>query len=276
MLISGDVGSSRASRSAVVFGLLCACAGGEEAARVELPLRADARHTEPVVTDLGYEIQLSEARLMLADLEFAIGGEAHAAGWLRRLGDAIVPPALAHPGHATGGEVTGELRGRFVASWLPESGTPLGMATLLTGDYESANFTLSRAGAADGLAPGDPLLGHTAILRGSATRSGARSEFVALLDGEGELAGVPFAVPVRTGMAVTLGLELLPRDPFEGDTLFDGIDFEALGASGQVVDISRAGGDAATRSHETLLERLSAPDHFRLSSMPQGELRATP
>src|SRR5687768_13273833 len=50
---------------------LGACSG-QEATSVSLPVRVDARDLEPVESDRGYSIELSEARLVVTDLKFAI------------------------------------------------------------------------------------------------------------------------------------------------------------------------------------------------------------
>lgn len=246
---------------------LSACAGAEEAPRVELPVRA-ARLLEAVETDLGYRIELGEARLVVHGLEFAIGGEAHVSSWTQRIADWLVPIATAHPGHLSGGEVTGELPGRFVISWRPAVETPLGTASLIAGDYESANFTLASGTGADGLGPNDPLLGHTMSLRGTASRGPERHQFSALVDadGERELAGIPFAVRVPSDASMSLGLELLLGDPFEGDTLFDAIDFGAIPQddAGVVVVAAGASHASARDAHARLARAIQTPDHFRL------------
>jgi hypothetical protein len=259
--------------SAWAASALAACAAAREAPRVDISLGAYPQLDNAVVTNRGYRIELAEARVVLQDLEFAVGGEAHAANWRSQIGGWLIPIASAHPGHLSGGEVTGELRGRFVASWRPASETPLGTASLIAGKYESANFTLSEGTEMDALEPGDTLLGHTAIFRGSATRAGERREFSAAIDaaaGESAIAGVPFAAPVSSGMSTTLDLELLLRDPFEGDTLFDDIEFAQLKAEkGGVLVIAANANDAAARAaHALLVDALQAPDHFSIRTTP--------
>jgi hypothetical protein len=259
-----------AARVATALALL-AC-GAEEPSRVSLPVRADARDIEVIETDRGYTIELSEARLAVADLQFAIAGEEHAASPWRTFHDWLVPVAHAHPGHSSGGDVTGELLGEFVIRWLPRAEAPLGLATLLEGDYQSANFAFVRAAAEEGLPADDALLGHTAVLRGTATRGADRLSFVAVLDAPDteELVGVPFQADIRAGVPTVIGFELLPRDPFEGDTLFDGIDFVQLArdASG-VVNIMPGASDAEVAvAYERLLTTFQTPDHFRMQGVP--------
>jgi hypothetical protein len=258
------------ARAASVVALV-GC-GAEEAYRVSLPVRADAHDIEVIETDRGYTIELSEARLAVADLQFAIAGEEHAASPWRTLHDWLVPVAHAHPGHSSGGDVTGELLGQFVIRWLPRAEAPLGLATLLEGDYQSANFAFARAVSEQGLPPDDVLLGHTAVLRGTATRGAERLAFVAVLDASDteELVGVPFQADIRAGVPTVIGFELLPRDPFEGDTLFDGIDFVRLARdAGGVVNIMPGASDPEVAvAYERLLATFETPDHFRMQGAP--------
>jgi hypothetical protein len=249
---------------------------GEEATRVSVPVRVDARDLEPVESNRGYTIELSEARLVVTDLKFAIAGEEHARNGWQRLADWVVPVAHAHPGHFVGGDVTGELLGHFITSWLPEDSAPLGVATLLEGDYQSASFAFGRARVEDGLLAGDPLLGHTALLRGSATRGGVRREFLVVLDaGEGqELVGMPFDEGVRAGAPFALGFELLLIDPIERSTLLDDIDFARLPvADDGLVRIVSSAADAAldvalAAAHERVSLAFHGASHFRMSSVP--------
>jgi len=260
----------RAIHGAVLAaGGLVACGGAEEAARVALPVYVEAPSLQ-VETNLGYSVELSEVRLAIENLEFAVAGEAHAS-LTRALADWLVPTASAHSGHAFGGDVTGELRGTFVMRWPPAASSMLGTATLLAGDYQSANFTLRRALPEDGIEPSDALLGHTARLRGSVRRAGWQGQFAAIVDaapGE-QLVGVPCAVVVPAGSRQVLGLELALRDPFEGDTLFDGIDFEVLQTDADgLSELSAASDDAAARvAQARLAEALLGPDHFLMREL---------
>lgn len=262
---------SSAPLSALACAALAVGCGAKEASRLTLPVRADA-HLEAVDTDRGYTVELAEARLSLADLRFAVGGEEHAASRWRALHDWLVPVAQAHPGHSSGGEVTGELLGQFVTSWLPVAEAPLGLATLLEGDYESASFAFGRALSARGPAAEGPSLGHTAVLRGTATRGAERRSFVIVLDVEAgqQLLGVPFDAGIRADAPTAIGFELLPRDPFERDTLFDGIDFARLARDPDgVVSITPDASDPElAAAYDRLLATFETPDHFRMLGMP--------
>ncbi len=250
---------------------LGACGDPEEATRVDLTVLVDATGLEPVTTDLGYEVTLDAARLGLGDLLFTVAGEAHTAALWRALTGALVPVAHAHPGHFQAGDVTGELRGRFVADWLDGAGAELGVATLLAGTYQSANFTFVAAGEADGLAVDDPLAGHTALLAGVATRAAETVAFTALIDTpvDRALLGAPFVLRVRAASRERLGLRLLSRDPLEGDTLFDGVDFGAADedGDGQLLLSAAASGAAAT-AYTRLARTLQTHDHFDVRPTP--------
>lgn len=253
---------------------LHACGSPEEAPRVEMAVATDSSAVAIVTNDLGYEVELTEARATVENLAFTIAGEAHTASLWRKVSDFLIPTAYAHPGHFQGGDVTGELRGRFILNWLPHSNAEIGTATLLAGVYKSANFTFVHASADDGVASDDALLGHTAILRGRATRGATSVEFVALIDSpEGrELIGAPFEFEVKEDSRERLGVRLATQDPLEGDTLFDGLDFAALDTDGDgEVVIEESSSEAAIVDAYNLLRRtFQTHDHFDIkTSLPE-------
>jgi hypothetical protein len=245
-----------------------ACGDGQEPARVVLPVLVDSSGMTPVQTNLGYAVSLSEARAIVEDLEFTIAGEAATASFGERLLAWAVPAAHAHPGHYQGGDVTGELPGRFLVSWLPTTSLLLGEASFIVGAYESGNFTFGRARPGDGVTADDVLLGHTALLRGQATRAGQTIAFEAVIDApEGRrLIGAPFKFHVEALSQVSLGLQLLIVDPVEGDTLFDDIDFATLprGADATLrLDASKAE-PSLTDAYDRLHRTFQTHDHFTL------------
>jgi hypothetical protein len=264
-----------AARSGALAVLVAAaalgCSGPEEAARVDLAVVAESSGVVPVETDLGYMVQLEHARVLVVNLEFNIAGEAHVS-LLRRLSDFLVPRANAHPGHFQGGDVTGELRGRFVLEWAPgRAPQPIGTATLLVGAYESADFTFGHAAIADGLAGDDPLLGHTAVLTGTASRQGATWTFDVVLDApEGRrLTGAPFRHAVTESSREALGLRLLTQDPLEGDSLFDGLDFGALDADADGhVAIGPGSTEEGTDAYDQIRRTFQTHDHFDVQALP--------
>ncbi|MFV8752427.1 hypothetical protein ACNOYE_17920 [Nannocystaceae bacterium ST9] len=225
-----------------LLALTLACAPSE-APRVELPIVADGSGLAISTTDLGWTIEFEQARLAIGDLEFTTAGEVHeartaeAGRWLLGL---VLPSAHAHPGHYQGGEIIGELPGAFVLDLIAGDGDELGVATLIVGDYTAANFGLRRA-SADELPEGDPLIGHTAILAGTASAGEQVIAFSIVIDSpiDRRLVGAPFDYTVTEqspSEGVELGVRLLDTDPQEGDHLFDGIDFAALDAADGAVD----------------------------------------
>lgn len=246
--------------------MIAACSSAEPA-QVELSVTA-LPLTDVVTTDLGYRIELEEARIAVENLEFSLRGGSHTASFFDAISEAVVPSAYAHPGHTQDGDVTGELRGRFIFSFLPPDANPVGTATLLVGRYQSVNFTFARATAEDGISSEDPLLSHTAILRGTATREGETISFVALLDSPEErtLSGAPFEFEVREGTELLLGLGIAVEDPYEGDTLFDGLDFGALDVDGDgSVTLGEGASEESLVDAYNLLRRtFQTHDHFTM------------
>ncbi len=232
------------------------------APRVELDIVVDASGIVEHDNDLGYHIELTRCRVALADIELTTDGEMHASLGQRALDgihDFFVPSAYAHPGHAAGGEIVGELPGRFVFDWR-EDGRVLGLATMLVANYSGANFGLSRAEATDGLDPDDPIIGHTFDIAGTATLDGVTVTFEVVLDqDEGrQIIGVPLDLTVDEDTEEAIGLSLAIVDPVESDTVFDGVDFHALDddADGHVVLVPE------TEAYNRVRRQLQAHDHY--------------
>lgn len=251
------------------------CAAAEEPARVQLRVMASPEGMAPVQTDLGYLVELSEARIVLDDLQFTVAGEASAASLWQRMTELVIPSALAHPGHFEGGDVTGELRGHFIVDLFAPDAAMLGVASLIVGKYSSSNFTFGEAGPGDGLTRGDALLGHTAVLVGEASQGGDNVSFSVVLDAPPgrQLIGAPFDVDISEASPDALSFGVLTLDPVEGDTLFDGIDFGALSTSSSG---SNSGGALALQpdsadpllagAYDTLRRAFQTHDHFQLSA----------
>lgn len=258
-----------------LLGAVASCSSAKEATRVELPVQVDASALMPIETDLGYTVELTQARIMVKDLTFAIAGEAHTASLLQETYDWLIPNSFAHPGHLQGGDIAGELRGRFLLDWLPGSDQDLGMATLLEGTYSNANFVFVRAGE-DEVEPDDELLSHTALLRGSAAKDDHRIEFVALIDSPKDrpLSGVPFELEVKASSPPAALLLLLKlRDPLEGDTLFDGLDFIALDKDddGQVSIVPETDDEALVDAYHLLRRTLQTHDNYQIRTLTLEE-----
>ena len=209
-------------------------------------------------TDDDTHVHLTEARMALDTVEFTTEGEMHARASLY---DLLVPTAYAHPGHSGGGEVVGELAGRYVVDFL-QSDAVLGQATLLDAHYSGANFAFALAEASDGLAADDPLIGHTFVLGGSASRDGVTVEFVAYVDqDEGRsIIGLPLDFRPDEESGARLGLRFDPVDVVEGDTVFDAVDLVGLDADGDgFVTLSA---DENAEAWATLRRNLQAHDHY--------------
>lgn len=204
----------------------CAGCGGEsvEARPVEVPVRL-GEAPGAVVTDLGYTVRLTAARQVIGPLVFTRGGEAHA-GWLGWL----VGAARAHPGHAAGGEARGELAGRFVVDWF-DGGASLGTASILPGRLDGLDFALGTASEGE-VAAGDPLAGSNLYLEAEVSEGDRRWRLALAVsqDAGKQVTGVVCAAEIAAGAALVLALRV--ADPFEGDTVFDGIDFAAADADG--------------------------------------------
>lgn len=266
-----DTFSSLAARArilavyAAVAAWGAACSEAREPERVELPVVADGAGLERVTTDLGYEVELHSASLVADDLMFTIAGEEHSS--LERLLGFVIPTAHAHPGHYQGGSVTGELAGHFIVRFEPGRSHELGTATLLVGDYQALDLTLSRAAEGD-VEKSDLLLGHTAVMSGTATLGDVSLDFEIALDApdERELVGIPFDATITTQTRGPLVLRLTPLDPLEEDTLFDGIDFVALDFDGNgFVHIDpRAMDEAIVAAYNRVRRAFQTHEHFVL------------
>lgn len=246
-------------RVMLLAALLTGCAPSQEAARVELAVAVDGSAVAETTSDLGWAVTLTEARVAAADLQFTIQGEMHGAtAWLEGW---LVRRAWAHPGHAAGGDVTGELVGEFVLDWFGGDGATLGAAEVLAGEYNGFNFSFRTAGAGDGLADGDPLLGHTAYFAGVARKDGAEVAFTAALDVAAgtEMIGGPFDLTVTAATTAKIGILLETTDPVERASLFDGVDFAALDDDGDgQADIA-----PGSAEHNILVRTVQSHVHYK-------------
>jgi hypothetical protein len=235
-----------------VLGPLACDFDSELAPRVELDVVVDGNRVQAVTTDLGYDVEPTRCRAVIADLQFTTSGEMHASLGAQ-LWNVLVPTAHAHPGHYAGGEVVGELPGRHVIDWRAD-GEVIGVATMLEAHYEGANFAFARARVEDGVAVDDPIVGHTFDLAGTASKDGQTWTFEALVDQDDdrEIVGAPLDLEIDASSEEELGLTLYTRDPFEGDTVFDGIDFEALDDDGDGHVVLAPATDAYNRLRRNL------------------------
>jgi hypothetical protein len=251
-------------RRIFLLGAVLAC-GSREAPLVELDVVADSSGLSAQTTNLGYRVELEEAELMIEDLQFSVGGEASARGPLQPVWDVLVPSAHAHPGHEVGGEVTGELPGRFVVRFAPGNSEParLGVASLIVSKYTNASFVLSRASSDDGFEVLDPLFGHTAVLRGKVAVEAGSLEFELRLDSTSPLNGAPFEADVRATTRAAVALRLLAIDS-RGVSLFDDIDFESSSRThgARAVIDSASAGELDRQAYASALRLLETHDYF--------------
>ncbi|MEM1348637.1 MAG: hypothetical protein AAGI01_08790 [Myxococcota bacterium] len=228
-----------------------------------LPVKLALQPTDSFTTDLGYTVRIDRAQIAARDLTFTIADETHTVSLLHLMSHALIPSAHAHPGHGESGEITGELLGLYVMDWFGQGGE-LGSATLLAGTYASANFTFARA-AADTPGADDVLAGHTAVLSGVASTRGAPPiTFTFVIDSpeDRELLGIPFDAEIEESSAGSLSLSLEPVDPFEGDTLMDGIDFIKLDQDADGVVLVEPNDPDTEGAYNVFRRILQTHDHY--------------
>ena len=257
------------SRCVLVLGLLVfglsSCSEPSEAPRVVLPLFVDGAGVVKVQNDMGYDIEVTLARAAINDVQFTVSGEVHQASLWSTMYDMLVPAAHAHPGHYEGGEVTGEMRGQFVFDWTTPPAQPLGEATLIAAKYTAANFTFAR-GEAETLGADDPLVGHTALILGTATKGERVIEFTIVVDSpvDRKLVGVPFEATIDDGATGSLWLQLNVKDAIEGDTLFDGIDFELFDGDGDGEVRIAPDNEESVFAYNLIRRAFQTHDHFSI------------
>lgn len=251
----------------LLAGLSAGCAFDSDLAdRTTARIVVDGASVVTTDTDMGYRVELSRCRVAIDTLELTTNGQLHAS-LLGPLWDLAVPDAYAHPGHEGGGEVVGELAGRHVFDWR-DDGALVGEATLLAANYSGANFSFTRARLGDGIPADDPIIGHTFEIVGTATLDDERWEFTVLLDqDEGRrVVGLPLDLDVdgSPDEDIELGLQLLVDDPFEHDTIFDGIDFAMLDDDGDHVIVI----EPDTEAYNRLRRNTQAHDHYGVVVQP--------
>lgn len=241
------------------------CAADSASNQLQVPIVVDGSGTHACTNNLGYTVTLSTARVAIEDVELTVEGEPHTA-WHRRVSKFFVSTAYAHPGHEQGGAVLGELPGRWLFDFTRDDGAVLGLAELQAAQYSAGNFDFARADVFDGLSGDDALVGHTALLAGTATRGGHVIDFAASIDSplDRQLVGAPFVAQVSAEQPPrAIGLRMSALDPLQGDCLFDDVDFAALrGVNGAVTMVDDAGDVAASEAYNTLRRTFQTHDHF--------------
>lgn len=234
----------------------------QQAERVQVPVVVDGEGVVEFTNAEGYDIHITTLRVAFDNVEFTSGGEMHAS-LLQRLGDLVVPTAYAHPGHYAGGEIVGEMNGRFVVDWL-QDGKFLSDATMLEAEYRGANFVFTRAMPGDGVAADDPIIGHTIEIAGEASRDGETWSFHALVDEEDgkRVVGLPMELDLHADDEVELGLQMVMEDPYEDDTVLDNLDFATLDDDGDfAVEI-----EPGQPAYNLLVKQLQVHDHYDVTT----------
>lgn len=193
--------------------LLSAC-GGTERTRRTFPVEVTAK-AAPLVTDSGWAVTLSSARMQLEALRFFEGKVvlARRAPWWQGL---LVANAWAHPGHYVPGEALGELVAPLEVDLLASSPTPWGTASAVTGEYGSAQLALGGKGL---------------VLAGTATKGGTTVDFSAEFLPPAALEGVRFEQVMTTAegtVQVLLDLQVV----------LSRVDFSSVGSSAKPLDPS--------------------------------------
>ena len=239
--------------------------GGDEPATISLPVVVDGDEIVTCVNDEGWTVEVLTFRLAVRDLEFTIEGETHA-GLSGTISELLIPTAWAHPGHLAGGEVTGELIGDFVLDLRADVEQSLGRADLLVGEYQGFNLSFRASQESDGLDGDDPLLGHTAVIEGQATRGVDTVDFTAVLNVEDgvEMVGGVFDLNMNENTSSTLAVRLHTIDPYENDTLFDGLEFLKIDDDHDGVALIEPGDEA----HNVLAKTLVRHDHYSVIPKP--------
>lgn len=224
----------------LLLGGALGCSPSEEATAVDHAVLVDGAGLAAVTSDLGYTVTLTEARAVLTNVQFTRAQDVVAgAGWTPLA--LFIGTAHAHPGHGEGGAVIGEMPGEFVLDWT-QDGAELGTATLI-GAADTLRFTF--APRADSV--------HVV---GVASKDGVDHAFAADFDlTDVAVEGVPFLPEALN--AETWGLRLTAADPFEGDTLFDGIEF------------ATADWTVGAEAYNRLGRALRTHDHYLVSGVTQ-------
>jgi hypothetical protein len=221
--------------SAVLFLLACS-PEVDESVQVDFKMVLNGTNiVKSNPNNLGWIVKTDKFKLAVKNFEFTIGGEMHPRfSLLQKISSFIEPAAFAHPGHEAGGEVTGQLNGIWVLNMKSGTFSTIGTATLLEGEYHGFNFYFAKATVADGLAAGDPVIGHSAYIAGSAVKDGKTISFTAQLDEDAgmRVIGGIFKHTVKDGDTSTMVLRVEDWVDLEGMlapvSLYDNIDFGAL------------------------------------------------
>jgi hypothetical protein len=251
-------------------GALAACEDSTETPSTTVSLEQSVMGPASFETDEGYEISNFAITLAAADLEFTVDGEADTDNVVFPLDakttqSGAIDQAL-HPGHLEGGQVLAELPGEHLFAFGADGvGSSTYEFTMSAIEYDAVNF---RFWATDE----GPATDHSELDSASAFITGEVEigeetvpfEFEVALDSSDRVLGVPFGETVSTSGTTQVMFEFHPVDPFENDTLFDGIDFSSLSTVDGTLEIS-----PGTTPYNRIKNTLRSHDHYVFSATEQ-------
>ncbi len=250
-----------------LLSTLTSCLPADEAPRVRLPVVVDPLEDHQLTNNLGYAIELQNARLALGSIAFTTRGELHARCTLiEKMSDLIIPTAHAHPGHDQGGEVIGELPGEFIADWMSDARQNLGPAELIVGDYSAADFTFLQTTSDMVDSPQDSLIEHTIMLSGEAKKDGQTTIFTILIQApeNRSLVGAIFDADINTDASGVIRFDFLPT--LTERTIFDDLDFSALDTDQDGVWMLTP--DLENDTYTSLRRALLSHDYYTFTYLP--------
>lgn len=203
----------------LLVGLL-GCGEAREAEPFELPVESSGESLEEFRTDRGYDVIISSLIIELDTIEFTVGGEVHgeetARSILNSFQNALFPMAHAHPGHAAGGEVAGEVAGPLTLTFRSSENISLGKGLFLPGFYGGYNLLFSQHGDE-----------NTVLLEGVATKE-EEIPFQASLQAPRNGGVYGGALMAQLAQGDRIILRFLPVDEWSERTLLDRITFSDL------------------------------------------------
>lgn len=179
------------------------CGETEERIRVDLTLKAEGSRGA-ILTTNGWAITLEQAELHAGPVRFFEGAPLFGRSvaprrWYEWLAPAVIPSAHAHPGHYVAGEALGDVLAPTTIDLLSPAPTSLGAGNGVSGQYNSAEVTLS---------PAADLGATSARISGAATKGGRSISFSTAVAGPETIRGIAFGAEVTAAASVVLTVDL--------------------------------------------------------------------
>jgi len=162
----------------IAGALMAACGSDTGRARVDFDVTVQSQQLSGAPNEFGYTVQLTRATFTPSRLAFFEGEPLFTKTLPQRLGDWLIAPAYAHPGHYTPGEALGDILVERQFDLLNDAPMPWGRGIGVTGDYASAELDLGNATSA------------AIVLEGTATDAAGTIPFTATLDGTQQIIGL--------------------------------------------------------------------------------------